>query len=420
MPDDLPPLPERARLFHIGPMKTGTTSAQSAASSLRGQLLRHGVRYPGSTLNHRKAVGAFMRKAVALGERTEAVGERPDRFEDAAIPSMEEWDAMLAEINSDKSRRIWISHEFAAESDDAMASRFCEALGERTHIVITLRNPAEILPSLWTQRLKSGQVDTFDDWLARVFNQVPGQPMRRQFRRSQNQGRLVERWASIVGPENVTVIVVDKARPALLLHTFERMLGLRDEMLTTAPTLGSRANRSLSRSEAEVFLRINQAAKNESISWSDYAALIRDGAITRLLDSRVPAAAEPQVLMPSWAADSARERGRKYAKRIAKTGVRVVGDLNSLSGPVRTQDAEGTEVTEVPMDVVIESMLGTLAASIDKGIFERRANGPKQRALHVASRMIRAADTHSSRDIVQAVTTRVRRKAASEIAKLRR
>src|SRR5699024_7178771 len=72
-------LPERARLLHIGPMKTGTTSLQSAASKLRARLLAHGVRYPGVTMNHRRAVGAFMNKAVSPERRSGAVGERVAR-----------------------------------------------------------------------------------------------------------------------------------------------------------------------------------------------------------------------------------------------------------------------------------------------------------------------------------------------------
>lgn len=414
-------LPERARLLHIGPMKTGTTSSQAAASALRGRLLSSGVRYPGTTLNHRKAIGAFMGKAVALEQRSNPIGHRPDRAIDEAIPPRAEWDWLMDEIESDKSRRIWISHEFVAESSHAMAQNFADALGPSAHIVITLRNPAEILPSLWTQRLKSGHVDTFDAWLQRVFKQVPDQPMRRQFRRSQNQGALVNRWASIVGPENVTVVVVDKSRPALLLHTFEKMLGLRAEMLTTAPTRGSRVNRSLSLPEAELCLRINEAAQNEVVSWRDYAALIRNGAVTRMLDNRIPVADEPRVAMPEWAAELARTRGRKYARRIAKSGVRVVGDLNALSREVPTSDDNDTEVGSVPIDVAVESLLGAVAAGIAKGTFERtHASGRKQRAIDIASRMLRAADTHTARDIAGAMKAQIRRKAQMGISKSQR
>lgn len=362
-----------------------------------------------------------MGKAVSLERRTTSVGQRPDRSVDEAIPPIEEWDRMMAEIDSDRSRRAWISHEFAAEASNAMAQKFATSLGERIHVVITLRSPAEILPSLWTQRLKAGQTDTFDDWLKRVFNQVPDQPMRRQFRRSQNQGALVERWASIVGADNVTVIVVDKSRPTLLLHTFERMLGLRDEMLTTASTSGSRLNRSLSLPEAELFMRINSAAKSESLGWADYATLIRGGAVPRMLDNRVPPIGEPRVLMPAWAADLARDRGRKYARRIKKSGVRIVGDLRSLSAAVPTRDGEESAIDSVPMDVAVEAVLGTLVASIDKGVFERATDrSTKQRALILASRLIRVADTHTSGDLVHYFITRVSRSVTAGAGRLRR
>ncbi|NYI66437.1 hypothetical protein [Spelaeicoccus albus] len=402
-------------------MKTGTTSTQSAASSLRGQLLGNGVRYPGTTLNHRKAIGAFMNKSVLLEQRNGAVGQRPDRSVDEAVPPSEEWERLMAEVETDHSRRAWISHEFAAESSNAMARKFVDALGERTHIVITLRNPAEILPSLWTQRLKSGQDDSFEAWLQRVFNMVPEQPMRKQFRRSQNQGALVSRWASIVGPENVTVIVVDKRRPELLLQSFERLLGLPEGLLSAAQTNGVTSNRSLTRAEAELLLQINRAAKDAAISWADYTKLIRHGAIGRLLDSRTPAGDEPRLQMPEWAAELARDRGRKYAKRIARSGVRVVGDLNALSAPVNTSVGTEAGLRSVPMDVAVESILGTLDAAIGKGVFRSAApEGAKQRALAFASHLIRAADTHTSRDLSHALKVELRRRVKTSIAALRR
>ena len=59
-----------------------------------------------------------------------------------------------------------------------------------------------------------------------------------------DQGALVRRWAQVAGPENVTVVVLDPARPRFVFSAFERMLGLPDGLLADAQDDG-RANRGL-------------------------------------------------------------------------------------------------------------------------------------------------------------------------------
>lgn len=83
-------LPPRARLLHVGLMKTGTTALQQAASRRRRVLLRHGVRYPGHRYNHRQAALALLRRRGGRGR-----SERPD-----------DWDELLAEVAAERQRRI--------------------------------------------------------------------------------------------------------------------------------------------------------------------------------------------------------------------------------------------------------------------------------------------------------------------------
>lgn len=408
-------LPERARLLHIGPMKTGTTSLQSAASGLRRQLLAHGVRYPGVTMNHRRAVGAFMNKAVSPERRTGAVGERFARDTDAAVPPRHEWDDLMHEVEADTTRRIWISHEFVAEASKDRAREFADALGNRTHVVITLRHPASILASQWTQRLKSGHIEEFGPWLERVFDRVPEQRMRPQFRRSQSQGALVDRWAKTVGPKNVTAIVVDRERPNLVFDAFESMLGLPHGMLSSAPLDGLGTNRSMSLPEAELVLEVNRAVREEGVDWKRYSKLVRNGAIAGLLENRQPAADEQRVALPEWAADEARKRGRKYARRIAASGVRIVGDLTSLHAPVNPGEQAEPEPGTY-LDVATRALMGMLAAT-DPAAAAKPSSattsgraGLKTRALAAAARLIRVADTHTTYDLAKAAKQKVRRR----------
>ena len=93
---DVAPLPERARLFHVGIPKSGTTSLQMAASTGRETLRRHGVLYPGTKLNQRDAVLGFM--------------ERRWGWTSEGIPPRKAWDELMAEIEADTERRALFGH----------------------------------------------------------------------------------------------------------------------------------------------------------------------------------------------------------------------------------------------------------------------------------------------------------------------
>src|SRR5690242_3391262 len=121
---DIPALPERTRLFHIGIPKSGTTALQMAASAGRDELFRQGVLYPGAGISQRSAVLSFM-------------GRRWGWHEDG-VPETRYWDRVMAEIEQDTTRRVLFGHEFASEAKKRKAAEFVDAIGERCHILITL------------------------------------------------------------------------------------------------------------------------------------------------------------------------------------------------------------------------------------------------------------------------------------------
>lgn len=119
-------LPPGARLLYIGPPKTGTTSLQMAAQQARDELYELGVYYPGDDVNHRREVFAFMRRPDHRAEtRPRGVfGKKARR-----IPPKSEWDALMADIDSEPDRRILISHESISRASTETAREFIEATG---------------------------------------------------------------------------------------------------------------------------------------------------------------------------------------------------------------------------------------------------------------------------------------------------
>lgn len=371
-------LPPRARLLHIGPMKTGTTSIQAAANARRAKLLENGVRYPGTWFNHARQLGALMGYSVDTWKRTGPL--RPDLLDvdKAGVPPIRIWRALREEIDADDERRIFITHEFVSQTDDATARRIVEELGERTHVCLTLRSPGQIVPSLWAQGIRDdAQTEPFVDWLDRFYGKDPDHPMSGRFLRAYDQADLVDRWSQLVGPENVTVVIVDPAEPKRLTDSFEAMLGLPAGLLSWG-----RTNRSLSATESELFRAANVELRERGADWRSYYALIRKGAILAGAQKRKLEPEEPRVLLPDWAARIADQDGRDFADRIARSAVRVIGDLEALTVPTRSADLP--DISHVPVDLAAPSIAAAVLAAqtAREKADEARSNAASKPAPH--------------------------------------
>ena len=383
---DVAPLPERARLFHVGIPKSGTTSLQMAASNGRETLRKHGVLYPGTKLNQRDAVLGFM--------------ERRWGWTSEGIPPREAWDELMAEIEADTERRVLFGHEFAAESDADTARRFVEAIGERRHIIITLRSPGGILPSAWQQYIKAGVPIAFDDWLGAVLADPPDRSVTKGFHDRNDQAGVVRRWAEAAGSDHVTVVVLDKARPELLFDTFEQLLELPSGTLAAQELGGFASNRGLTVPEAELFLALNRVLRPHHVEWDDFQRMVRNGAARRILDLRDADEERPQL--PGWAVKRASEIGSSYAEAIAATGVRVVGDLDQLAEEVPARPGDGPPPTHVPIDLAAEALAGMLSAASWRGaFFGKKDDQAAKRADALREAYIKGrARSYSTKDIV--------------------
>lgn len=353
-------LPERARLLHIGLMKTGTTSLQYAASALREGLLERGVRYPGTGLNHRTALTAVMGRGWGWDSE----------------PNPAAWDRLREEIEAEGTRRVWVGHELVSEASEADAEAYRAGLGENTHVVVTLRNYAAMLPSAWQQTMKGGRHRTFESWLRGHLAAKPNLQRTRLEQERLDQGAVVRRWAKVFGPENVTVVVVDKSTPNLLFEAFEDMLGLERGFLSTAEQDGFASNRGMSAEEAELLRAINAELRDE-LSWPDYRRWVRTGTAATMLARRTPGQHDTRLVLPTWAAEKAAARSARYVEEIAASGVRVVGDLALLDQPVPHTDEPLVEPAAVPVDAAAQAVIGAI----------RQAQAERERAEYYRARL---------------------------------
>ncbi|QDP97695.1 hypothetical protein FOE78_18860 [Microlunatus elymi] len=382
-------LPEGTTLLHIGIPKTGTTTLQRSAAYHRAELLQRGVCYPGETLNHREAISALM--ARSLGWKNSQ-----------STPAKGIWDKIEHEVKNTSAKRSLISHEFGCESTDEQARRFIEALGPQTHVVITLRGFADLLGSSWQQYVKAGYQKPYGAWLKAILGDRKKLKTTPTFYKRNDQAAIVERWVRIAGVDNVTVVIADKRKPDQLTNAFEDLLGVPRGILGAVPAGGYAANRSLSAAEAELVLRVNKIFREQGMTWDRYADLMRHGLVARMQENRRPAADEPTLTLPTWAAKKALAQAQTYADAVAATGCRVIGDLSALTTPVRTV-SRIERPTQIPADAVYEAIAGLLSAEDGRGAFFDQPPEGVQGANTYKGRLRKMVDSGEGLEVANAI-----------------
>ncbi|MCW2748078.1 MAG: hypothetical protein JWP10_1220, partial [Nocardioidaceae bacterium] len=273
------------------------------------------------------------------------------------------------------------------------AHLYATEFGDRTHVVITLRGLGAMLPSIWQQFIKSGMRADFDWWLTHVLDDPPRTEMTPSYYLRNDQAGVVRRWASEVGADNVTVVILDKNRPNLLFDAFEGMLGLPQGLLRNVETREFRQNRSLSAEEAFLVMEFNRRAHEAGMSWLEYQRLLRRGSVQRILELSNAAESGTKLILPEWAAERARELGRSYAASIADSGVRVIGDLAELSAEVPTRGDEFLRVPMIPADTAAEALAGMASAALWRGSNFREAKVPLSEVEKTVARQSERLDS---------------------------
>jgi hypothetical protein len=341
-------LPEKAVLLHIGPSKTGTTSIQQALFAARPELAEFGVLHAGRGAQPLNAV-------LALKGGKSLVGYPK--------PRMKQWEWLVDQVRAAGDQRVIVSAEFFADLNAETARRAVRDLGgPRVHVVVTLRPLAKIMPSQWQQYLRNRAGFTYEDWLVGMLQKPPYNRPTPSFWARHEHDVLVERWASIVGPENVTVIVPDETDRTFLLRRFEELVGLPSGLLVEQRRAD---NRSMTLGEIELVRQVNlEFIRN---GWSDelYLHVVRRGFASQMQLNRTPYPDEPRISTPQWALDRAAEIGAAAAEKLSTLGVRILGDISTLGAPVvAAQPDEAVRAQAyVAVEAAREAVLGTVLSS---------------------------------------------------------
>ncbi len=385
-------------VLHVGLAKAGTTAIQMAAYARRNDLFEQGVLYPGTEYNHRAAS-----KAVG-GHRS---GWREDRDRPEA-PDIRHWQELVDEVRSHPEHTAFISHELFADYSLDVCRRIVSDLGAVPTVIFTLRNQVSAAGSIWQQFVKYGRTENLDEWIQERLDALENHGARDgRFLSRLFLSDLVSKWASVVGPQNVILIALDKAQPNLLFDGFESSLGVPEGFFANVELDRRAENRSFSLDEAETIRAINAQLRDDpNVTWHNYQRLVRYGAVDPLLAEPSTNIDPHPIRVPQWAAQKISELTATEIAKLRQLGVKVVGDLQTIAEVPRNV---GENPAVVDIDIETASRLASRVLRKSTNMIHRRRRKLGRIHNQTKRRPMKGSDIQLSA-FARALARRVRRK----------
>ena len=306
---------------HVGLPKTGTTHLQDRLWVNRDLALEKAdLLYPGVTMEDHFHAAAHL---------------QPERYLAWATPERAgAWPRMVAQMKAWPGKSV-VSHELYANAKDQHIATLMDDLSfaDEVHMVLTVRDLARQLPSVWQENVKNQRPASFDDFLASVARYRHADPVADGFAEEpfweyQDYLAVVEKWAKVLPPERMHIVTVPAAGTAQpgdgLWERFLSVLGVNPAVL---PKVGERDNTSLSAAQTEFLRRLNSRIQPADIDWWRYEGIVKRRFIGEAL--RATSAGKPLGLTAEqrvWAA----EQSNDMIATLEGAGYAVTGTLDDL------------------------------------------------------------------------------------------
>lgn len=300
--------------MHVGCSKTGTSSLQAGLWRSVEALAAAGLGLP---YVGRPAHIAGLLRPLGWRPVTGFAGEhRPKGLR--RVP---------ATIRSTAGDVLLVSNEDLAEvrpEDVAALASLCEKADVDLHLVLTVRDWAQQLPSDYQQFLKHRLADSYPDFLTAVRERRG--PWADQFWRRQDPIDILDRWGAAVDASRMHLIVVPSYSqdPDGVFNLMADVVGFPSAAV--ARPEGS-VNASFGVVESEVFRRVNAALGDRLPDYKrDYTEAVRwpfaHGVLAR--------SASPRLTLPPEHLGWVQERARRTVAEVRDRGYPVHGDLDAL------------------------------------------------------------------------------------------
>ncbi|WP_024332510.1 hypothetical protein, partial [Gordonia hirsuta] len=364
---------------HVGLPKTGTTHLQDRLWVNRDLALqRAGLLYPGVTMEDHFHAAAHL---------------QPERYLAWATPERAgAWPTMVAQMKAWPGTSV-VSHELYANAKPEHIATLMDDLSfaDEVHVILTVRDLARQLPSVWQENVKNQRPASFEDFLASVARYRDADPVKDGFAEEpfweyQDYPAIVDRWSAVLPPERIHLITVPAAGTAGpgdgLWERFCRVLGVDPALL---PNQGERHNSSLSAAQTEFLRRLNSRIQPEDIDWWRYEWIVKRRFIGEAL--RNTGSGKPLGLTAEqrvWAA----AQSQQLIDAVAESRCAVTGTLEDLRVDLSVDVDEAPPATS---EEALEAGLDALAYWIKTMPNPEPRPTVKTRARDVARRAKRRA-----------------------------
>jgi hypothetical protein len=222
--------------------------------------------------------------------------------------------------------RVLISNEDLVELDPPAIDRLLEMAETADldlHLVITVRDWAQQIPSEYQQFLRHGMAETFPDFIRQVRDRQGR--WGEHFWRRQDPVDILTRWKA-VEPSRTTLVVVPSysVDPDGLFRLMGEALGL-DHRLIQRPE--APVNTSHGVVEAEVYRRINAALPE---AFEDYSAAYRRLIRKPFSGGVLPRQASARIVLPDTELAWVEARAREVIAEVRAHGCQVLGEVDGL------------------------------------------------------------------------------------------
>jgi hypothetical protein len=309
--------------MHVGVAKTGTTYLQRILFSHREALREAGLLYPGARPGDQFIASVDLR------------GHDEPRFDHLNADGA--WDRIADEVRAFDGNAL-ISHETFARASTRQIERMVDSFDTSDlRIVLTVRDLGRQIPAVWQETLKNKATSSYQEFLADIFVNRDSGP-HKVFWRPQDIARLVRRWVRQVGSDKMTLVTVPPSGAPRheLWRRFAQAIDLPSGVAVELPEAA--ANSSLGPAEAELLRHLN-ASLDPDFPWPRYVRTVKRQFAEMTLASRDGGRI---VVPPEWH-DAVKQRATVMVRRLERSGVRVIGDLNDLTPALPVVDVSGPE-----------------------------------------------------------------------------
>jgi hypothetical protein len=343
-------------VLHVGVMKSGTTYLQNLLFAEQARLVTDGVHVVGKawTQQARAVRGGIAGPEALAHPRWERLARKVRRAAGTAV----------------------LSVEYLGPVGTAVASRLLADLdAPRITVVLTVRDLNRTLVSMWQETVQNGRSWTWADYLRDVAAKRPGDGEQRgdrstaggTFWRQQDVVRIAREWSEALagrreasGSVSDEVVVVTVPRPeaprAELAARFGEAAGIRLD-----PDTGvQERNESIGLASVLVLRRLNESLDAQGLGFPVGSGLRKHVLAKQVLAAHRDEEPSLGLAVHDWVA----EQAAQTRAALARSGLRVVGDLSDLEPlPVDGVGPEDVSAEEL-FDASFQALSGLLTTHL--------------------------------------------------------